>query len=614
MKRLALIILSLLPLLTLGQTELHSRKKKAIEEYLEARSLLVLGQNAEATPLLVSAIRRDKSFDEAIMSLMQVYLNTNQKTLALNLYSNSKEEVEQPFQARLTYDLAKFLWSEGNYELAKQFADQISPPIYNTRQNDLALLVASIDFALKAKMPEQNILFEDLLPKMNLFDMQYFPSLDASGQLIFTARDKRWGGDEQIMRVRDSAGVWGMPQPIAERINSSKNEGTAAISADGKTLVFTGCNRKNNIGGCDLYVSYKENGEWPEPTLLPKTVNTPYWESQPSLSSNGQTLYFVSTQPGMGGQDIWVSQKVNGRWTTADPLNEINTMKDDASPFIYPDDKTLFFATNGRPGLGRFDLFKSVKTNSGWLTPENLGKPINNEQDQLGYSISVDGWAYFSSTLTSGKIIMRRFKFPEFLLPELSLIEQQVVLVDAKTKERIDGQISIEWEDKVQLMSPSALGVFAEVLQSRPERIIAKAKGYVEKVVVDPMDSIQIELNPLPLNELLSEPIFYASNEWRLGQVHYPELDRLSKRLREHPEWRVSVEGYADTLGKTEDNLLLSQRRVDQVVQYLIKKGVSPDQLEPVYFGETKSKQEAYLPNKQSDRKVLIRLNEVSEN
>jgi len=610
-KRLLILILSLLPLLAIGQTELHSRKKKAIEDYQQARSLIILGQNAEATQYLISAIDRDKSFDEAILLLMQVYLGRNQKTQALNLYSNGFDKLEPQFQSKLSYDLAKYLWSSGSYEQAKQYLDLIEAPIYNVVPQDVALLSASIDYALAAEASDQEMVFEDLAPKMNRFDLQYFPSLDAAGQLVFTARDKSWGGDEQIMITRDSAEGWATPKIISENINSSRNEGTAAISADGKTLVFTGCNRKNNIGGCDLYIAYHEGDDWGEPSLLPETINTRFWESQPSLSSNGQTLYFVSTQPGRGGQDIWVSKKRNGRWTTADPLNDINTTKDDTSPFIYPDDVTLFFATNGRPGFGRFDLFRSVKTANGWLTPENLGKPINNEQDQMGYSISIDGWAYFSSTLPSGKIVMKRFRFPEDLLPELTLFEQQVYLRDAATADLIDGQVNIQWKDEQRAMARAAKGVYREVIQSQPELLELSANGYYKKEIVGPSDSLWVDLEPYPMNEVIGAPIFFGTNQWQVKNKYLPDLDSLVQLLEAYPNWKVSIEGYADAVGEAEDNLRLSEKRVDAVVQLLLKKGVNSDQLARLYFGESLASQDTQVADEDSDRKVVFRLSGI---
>lgn len=569
-----------------------------------------MGQNAEATQYLISAIDRDESFDEAILLLLQVYLERNEKTQALNLYSNSIEETELNFQNKANYDLAKFFWLNGDYTSAQDFFKKINKAAYSLIPSEVELLEASISFAKQATDEQREIIFEELMPRMNGFDLQYFPSLDASGQLVFTARNKSWGGDEQILTTRDSAGGWAQPQMISEKINTDKNEGTAAISADGKTLVFTGCNRRNNIGSCDLYVAYKEGGEWQEPSLLPKTVNTRFWESQPSLNRNGQTLYFVSTQPGRGGQDIWVSQKINGEWTQSRPMDAINTTKDDSSPFIYPDDVTLFFASNGKPGLGRFDLFKTQRKGNSWAKPVNLGAPINDEQDQIGYCIGLDGWAYFSTTLPSGKIEMRRFKFPDELLPKVDLSIQRVWLVDASTKEPLKGAVNLLNADSTSVqMSSVAPGVFEEMVSSGVNTLIAQAPQYYTVQLEKPQDSVVLELQPYPIGEVVAGPIFFSSNEWLLHDRYMSEIAKVVKLALSYQDMVFVIEGYTDVIGNKEDNLALSKKRVETVKALLLERGVMPEQITVKYFGESQS---ADVPkindDRLSDRKVLIRL------
>ena len=574
----------------------------------------MLGQNAEATSYLISAIDRDKSFDEAIMLLFRVYLDRNDKTQALNLYNNSINELEPQFQSKVNYDIAKFLWFRADYEQAEVYVDKITNPIYNVYPDELALLKESISLSVAQTQAEKDIEFETLPSKMNEFDLQYFPSLDANGQLVFTARDKQWGGDEQILVTRDSMGSWVQPRMISSDINSDRNEGTASISADGRTLVFTGCNRPNGYGSCDLYISYKNGKEWAEPEILPQTINTRFWESQPSLNSNGQSLYFVSTQPGKGGQDLWVSQKKNGQWSAARALNELNTAQDDSSPFIYPDDATLFFASNGRPGLGRFDLFKTVKKINDWSEPENLGTPINNELDQIGYCIGLDGWAYFSTTLSTGKIEMRRFKFPEELLPDVQLRSLVVLLVDAQDGQLLDGKLNVLFSESELVMNNYGLGYYTELIKSDPIELYASAPGYFDQQVNYTSDSMMIQLQPFELGSVLGGPFHFGSNSHEIKDKDIQQIKKLAEILKGHPELVVTIEGYTDVIGNVEDNMTLSRQRVNAVVEEMEKLEVSSTQIHRQFFGESRSEDKPKVEDDSlSERKVIIRLTSLQK-
>ena len=568
-----------------GQEELHSRKKKAIEAYEKARSLIIMGQNIEASKYLREAIDKDKSFDEAISLLMQVYLEKGDKTQALNLYANGIEELDSDFRSKIDYNMAKFFWLSAEYERAQAYVDKINGVPYNVIPQDVELLKKSVAYALEENKDEGNLVFEHLQAQMNLFDRQYFPSLDASGQLVFTARDKKWGGDEQILVTRDSAGSWAEPKMISDKLNSGLNEGTASISADGKTLVFTGCNRPNGAGSCDLYVSYKEQGEWLEPEILPNEVNSRFWESQPSLSSNGQSLYFVSTRPGKGGQDLWVTNKVDGQWTNAIALDAINTAKDDASPFIYPDDITLFFASNGRPGLGRFDLFRTQKDENSWTSPENLGSPINDEQDQIGYSVSIDGWAYFSTTLGSGRIVMKRFKFPERLLPKVEFKNIQVTLVDSLTGEKLKGSVTVAFDAYNIALEPREVGVYEGLIKGEMNQVYAEVIGYRPKQQTIAKPSTEIELLMAPMMRTF-DPIYFGLNKYQLSSTDLRSLEELASYLKENPHLKLNLVGFTDSVGSSESNLVLAQRRVDAVLDQLKDFSVRQDRIISKVRGE----------------------------
>src|SRR5690606_16418378 len=114
--------------------------------------------------------------------------------------------------------------------------------------------------------------------------------------------------DENIYFTTRQKNGWDVPEEISKSINTSNNEGTCTISADGRTLVFTACNRQDGYGSCDLYITYKQGNDWGTPVNMGEPINTRDWDSQPSLSADGHTLYFASDrQGGQGKKDIWVS-------------------------------------------------------------------------------------------------------------------------------------------------------------------------------------------------------------------------------------------------------------------------------------------------------------------
>ena len=177
---------------------------------------------------------------------------------------------------------------------------------------------------------------ENLGSGVNSPDDEYLPTLTADGQTLIFTRYNRPAMAEDFCQSRKRDGQWGKAVRMAEPLNSEENEGAGCISQDGRILYFTACGRKDGMGRCDLYISYRKEGGWSQPQNLGPAVNTGGWESQPCLSIDGQTLYFVSDRKdGLGGMDIWRSTLVEGQWSK--PVNMgpgINTKGDEKSPLL----------------------------------------------------------------------------------------------------------------------------------------------------------------------------------------------------------------------------------------------------------------------------------------
>lgn len=240
------------------------------------------------------------------------------------------------------------------------------------------------------------------------------PTMTADGQtLYFTSRRKSTNtskiiedndyGEDLFVTHRDTSGKWKTPTAMPAPINSTDDEGTAAISADGQTIYYSLCRRPDAIGECDLYISELNGDNWTPPQNMGFNINTNYWEAEPSISADGSTLYFSSTRPGSidGSEDLWVSYRnTDGSWTKPANLGEpVNTRFSERSPFISADGKTLYFSSNGHPGYGNHDLFITHKLEDGtWAVPINLGSPINGSGDDEFLTIPAKGNSIIYST------------------------------------------------------------------------------------------------------------------------------------------------------------------------------------------------------------------------
>jgi WD40-like Beta Propeller Repeat. len=246
--------------------------------------------------------------------------------------------------------------------------------------------------------------------------------------MIFTARkgnDRK--SDEDMYISRKEHSEWTKPENIKE-LNTEFNEGTCTISADGKVLIFTVCEgseKRKVYGSCDLFVSYNVGGRWQEPQNMGPNVNSRYWDTQPSLSADGRTLYFISERPGgLGGYDIWRSKRGDdGTWGRAENLRAVNTRSNELAPFIHVNGTTLFFSSDGYQNYGGYDLFRTEFKNGKWQTPINLGYPINDYRNQMGLFITADGrTAYYSHEETKGNLILSSkiysFEVPEECVPQ----------------------------------------------------------------------------------------------------------------------------------------------------------------------------------------------------
>lgn len=453
----------------------------------------------------------------------------------------------------------------------------------------------------------------NLGPAINTKDAEYLPALTADGQkLIYSAVRM---GQEDFFISHKIDGMWQTGVPISA-VNSEYNEAAHSISADGKFLVFTICDRPDGFGRCDLYYTEYIKGAWTPVQNMDSPVNTTGYESMPSLSGNGKSLYFACDRKGgHGGLDLWVSNRQSdGKWGQPQNLGaSINTAKNEQAPFVHPDGQTLYFMSEGHPGMGQFDLFFSRKQSDGsWGKPQNLGYPINTKGAEGAFTVSLDGTtAYYASDMEGGfgKTDIYSFPLYEAARPQ-PVTYVKAIVSDAVDRNKLSAQVEFVNLETRNVFISSITDADGEFLITLPtgkdyalnvskEKYLFYSENFAlkNKATVDDPFELKIELNPVPENIIsgagdLSKPIvlknvFFETGSAALKNESLSELNRLKKLLEDNPAIHIQINGHTDNVGSNDDNMQLSENRAKAVYDYLINNQITADRLKYKGFGET---------------------------
>jgi outer membrane protein OmpA-like peptidoglycan-associated protein len=428
---------------------------------------------------------------------------------------------------------------------------------------------------------------QNMGPNVNSLESEYYPSLTIDGKtLVFTRRVEN---DEDFYETHWDGTTWSKATALPGKVNSNLNEGAQHISQDGRWLIFTGCNYPEGQGSCDLYISYRTNQGWSEAENMGAIVNSDFWESSPALSPDKRELFFSSNLPGgFGGKDIWVVRRnPKGGWGRPENLGAIiNTSSDESCAFLYGDNRTLFFNSDGHPGLGGTDLFYSRRTDSGWQQPVNLGYPINTIDDEGSLIVASDGkTAFYASDRSDsyGGLDLYQFELPKGLRPPaLQWVEGRVT--DAKTQQGLPSSVELTSLRSGQLISKLQTDEDGYYLTTLPEgddyAFTVNRKGYLffsERYDLISSDSnrvftVDIPLKPIEVGAaIVLKNIFFDTRKAELQAASTNELDRVIQLLEDNPGVRIEILGHTDNVGKPTDNQLLSENRAKAVVEYLLK-------------------------------------------
>lgn len=620
------------PLFSQKYTTSESTAPKARTAYLEGRNYLRQGDAPRALRAFEQALREDSTFIEAQLMWAETHFDNDHWDEAARGYERVMR-LNPGFHPSVPFNLALCMWRQDKFLEAHAHIETF-----------LKSGVKNADLLYKAKRLAENCLFaaeavknpvpfepRNLGPNINSPDDEYLPALTADGNtMIFTRRD---GYDENFYTsTRRYDGSWGVTEYL-KGVNTSQNEGAQAINPDGTWLVFTACNRKGDgsQGSCDLYWSQQKDGSWTKPVPFSSTVNSKDWDAQPSISPDSKTVYFSSNRPGgQGGKDLWFTTRLpTGRYTEPQNLGPaINTPGDEQAPFLHPDGQTLYFTSNGLPGMGENDLyFVRRQPDGSWDTPQNLGYPINTKANEGTLTVSLDGkTAYFSANLPSslGGIDIYAFDLPQHARP-LPVTYAKARVTDAITGNTLIAQVEFTDLNTGQVFVSArtrADGTFLVCLPEGKEYALNVSKErylfHSENFNLVQADSfgkiflLEIALQPISDNDTAaSRPVvlrnvFFATGSAALMPISTNELDRLVELLQENPRLRIQISGHTDNVGTYASNQTLSENRAKAVYDYLVQNGIAAERLRYKGFGESKP----LVPNDTADGRARNRRTE----
>lgn len=611
-------------------TPINNKSKKAFET---AKRCLDRNDYKQAIVSLQEVLAHDSLFVVAHQQLADIYLRQKEYDKALKYYKNV---------STLAPNLTTSTWfglGESALNLRKYEEARSALLVYltkiSTQNTPKKLLVEKYlkdcNFSIQATKDKQDIKIVNMGKGINSTADEYFPMLTADKNAILFTRQAS-GKLEYIFMSEHHRNDWNMAIPIPGDVNTdSYSEGAHCISPDGKYLFFTGCNKPEGIGSCDIYVSHLEDSQWGVPHNLGSPINTNVWEAQPAINADGNKLYFVSNRKGgYGGNDIWCSTLTEGgKWSA--PINlgpKINTPYDEGTPFIHADQETLYFSSNGWPGFGNKDLFVSKLDSSGnRITPINLGSPINNHLEQRALTVSMDGEeAFFATEIPNGfgGLDIYTFQLPRTIRPKpMGFVKGKVY--NKRTGQALAAEISLTNLNNNQVIFKTAAdytdGTFLAPLPLNNQYALhVSHPSYLfftqhitlnDSVSMKDFYQVKIPLTEMnPGNTVTLNNIFFPINGYNLLPLSQADLMELVHFMDINKKVKIEISGHTDNTGRKEDNQILSEKRAFAVYSYLLSKGIERSRMEYKGYGQGKpiasnDTEEGKQKNRRTDFKIL---------
>ncbi|MDD4746967.1 MAG: OmpA family protein [Salinivirgaceae bacterium] len=611
--RLFIIAFLLLLANTLHSQPYNTKNRRAGTAFNQAKEHYSLYMYSRAIVALKDAIQYDPSFIDAHLFLAQIYKDVDSIELQVKVMSDVFAIDPECFPPGYINRAEGYLLL-GQYELALfdiEYFNLRYKSFYPKEMDAINRMKKSCEFSIEAIKNPTNINLEPLPPSINTLENEYWPSFTVDNkQFFYTVQlntDNR-RRREDIWTCFVENDVYSIGIPIGQPVNTMDNEGASFISPDGRYVLFTGCNRPDGYGSCDIYMTVKKDGAWLKPRNLGKNVNSPAWESRPVISSDGNKLYFASSRKGgFGKSDIYVSdfmgydQSGFPIWDVPKNLGAvINTEGDEMAPFIHPDNKTLYFSSDFHTGMGRQDIFKTVLENDVWSAPVNLGYPINSPNSEMGIFVQSNGKTAFiaKETGVTKHIDIYKFQLPKTMQAGLATFVKGIV-VDKETKLPLETEVEINdfvsSDVRFSIWSNSSGEFLVALAAGEQYSLTVNKTGYlfysdhfeIENIEISGYD-IYVELEPIKVgSKTVLNNVFFETDSYELSPESQNELQRILRLLKSNPNVIIEIGGHTDNRGSDDHNKKLSQNRSKSVYEYLINQNIDKSRLTYVGYGSS---------------------------
>jgi len=643
--------------------EASSKIQKLLDQSKETKKY----DSKERLEFLESALEEDPKCLPCLMRIgeMEFLLAKRSGASFVNSekYFEQLAEICDNYHSEMYYFLGAMYYADSKYTEAKKYFDKFMKfpdddpskfeKDYDKKYDEVKEALSSVE--AYAEVFENTVDFKPLkVSGVSSNNDDNFPVISPDGEIMFFTRNSfkqakgdlvtkmieefSWSKRNDINATFDNGAA--LPPPF----NRGTNCGGATISVDNRELIVAMKNpTPKNPENFDLfrtrYSMYTENGErkynWGELENLGTNINTELgWESQPSLSGDGQILFFCGVRAdclkdGSGNptHDLFLSKRQeDGTWGTAQNMGPgINTTKHEKGPFMHSDSRTLYFSSNGLIGAGGMDFFYcKMNDDFSFTKPKNIGVPINSEGDEVGIVVSSDGEvAYFAARnfMNNKGWDIYQFKMPEQAKPEKVLILKGDVLKDDGTPPAT-AKVEIKYAQSQEVQKVdvnSDDGSYAAVVKiSKKEDVTVSVKGDDIAFNSRVISRVNSDLSPavtklnMKTEELLENKpfvindIYYSTNKAEIESNSTLILDEFAAYLLEHPTMTIEIRGHTDDIGNDQTNFALSADRAFEVLKYLSSKGVPGKNMTAKGFGETKP----VSPNTTEESRALNRRTE----
>lgn len=545
-----------------------------------------------------------KQRGEVAFKMAECYRQLNMSARASAAYQNALR-YQYPDSTALLH-LGETLQAEGKYAQAIKAYEQYLElnPKSATAQN--GLIGSRLSLEMKKKSTRYVVKQDKLLNSRRADFAPMF--LDKSyDQVFYTTTNEKVTGSKRSeitgmkksdiwMSRKNERGEWQRPEPVEGELNSDFDEGIVSFTPDGQTMYLTKARRELNANtGVEIYTSQRSDAKWSAPVKFEITADTISSYGHPAVSPDGTYLYFTSDMPGgSGGKDLW-RINLKERAGSLENLGEfINTPGDEVFPYCYSD-STLYFASDGHPGLGGLDIFKAQLTPSGGWSVVNMGSPINSSADDFGITFGPGESGFFSSNRNDGRGYDHIYSF---VLPDLKITISGWVL-DKDEEPVPNAVIRIVGDDgSNQKEVARDDGSFKFNLQRGVRYVmLAGARGYLNANQEFTSSSAEedaeygIDFFLASVNKpVVIENIFYDFDKATLRPESKTALDEMAQIMRDNPNITIEMASHTDRWGDDKYNLDLSHRRAKSVIDYLISVGIAPDRLQHQGYGESRPK------------------------